>query len=89
MCWDCGFKKVADVIDEMLKEPEKYGFAEEFLSSVRDQAKDRQHVTPKQKQGVRNVWSGAKKGSEKKRAREDAEERGQWNRQYEGWESSK
>lgn len=89
MCFDCDFKKVAEVIDDMLKEPEKYGFAENFLSSVRDQARDRQHVTPKQKQGVRNVWTGAKKGSEKKREREDAEESGDFPRRYEGFETDR
>ncbi len=86
MCFDCGWKKVADVIDDMLKEPEKYGFADEFISSVRDQARDRHHVTPKQKQGVRNVWKGAQKGDEKKQDREEDEARGKFDRRYEGHE---
>ncbi len=88
-CFDCGWKKVADVIDDMLKEPDTYGFAEEFIASVRDQARDRQHVTEKQKSGVRNVWNGAKKGAEKKQEREEDEERGDLSRRYEGWEPNR
>lgn len=86
MCFDCEWKKVADVIDGMLDEPETYGFAEEFISSVRDKARDRQHVTERQKNGVRNVWKGAKKGAAKKREREEDEERGEFSRRYEGHE---
>ena len=89
MCFDCGWKKVADVIDGMLDEPEKYGFAEEFISSVRDQARDRQHITPGQKNGVRNVWKGAQKGAEKKKEREENEESGQFDRRYEGYEPNR
>lgn len=73
----------------MLKEPEKYGFAEDFISSVRDQARRKQHVTDGQKRGVRNVWSGAKKGAEKKQEREEGEERGEYSRRYEGYEPNR
>ena len=73
----------------MLDEPDTYGFAEEFISSVRDQARDRQHVTERQKAGIRNVWRGAKKGVEKKKDREENEERHQYDRRYEGWEPNR
>lgn len=86
MCFDCGWKKVAEVIDEMLDDTDKYGFADEFITSVRSQARDRQHITPKQKDGVRNVWKGAQKTAEKKKEREENEEKGQFDRRYEGYE---
>lgn len=88
-CFDCQWKSVADTIDDMLKEPEKYGFAEEFIASVRDQARDHHHITERQKTGVRNVWKGAKKGAEKKQEREEDEERGESSRRYEGWEPNR
>lgn len=83
MCFDCNWAKIAKHIDEMLEDREKYGFAAEFLESVRRQARQKSHITPRQAEGVRNVWRGANKA----KAKPDADDRNP--RRYEGFDPSR
>lgn len=85
LCFSCGWEKIARHIDQMLEDRDTYGFAADFLESVRKQARDRSHITPRQANGVRNVW----KGANKQKRREEEPEDEKFNRRYEGHDPSR
>jgi len=60
MCDTCDYEAALEEIDEMLDD-ERFEFAEDTLTGIKDWVKHKEHITPKQWEAVNNIRKGGER----------------------------
>lgn len=57
MCDKCNWESALALADEMLDDPEeRYSFADDTISDIRDWIEENEHVTENQEQALQNIY---------------------------------